>query len=297
MSEPSTMRNALTIDVEDYFHVSAFSGRIQRTLWDRLPGRVERDVDIILAMLDEHGTKATFFVLGWVAQRHPRLVRRIRDEGHEIASHGYAHERATSQAPAAFLDDVIHAKRLLEDIAGVPVAGYRAPSFSIGARNLWALDCLGEAGYRYSSSVYPIAHDHYGMPQAPRFAFFPGGSAGLVEIPVTTVRLFGRNFPAGGGGYFRLFPYGVSRWCLRRVNAVDQRPCIFYFHPWELDTCQPRVAGLAAKSRFRHYLNIDRMQARLRALCSDFTWDRIDRVFQLPEAAPMQRAARTADCA
>jgi len=276
---PAPIRNAMTIDVEDYFHVSAFASHIAREDWDRLPCRVERNVDAILAMLDEHKTHATYFMLGWVAERYPGLVRRIVEQGHELASHGYAHQRANEQNRQEFRQDITRAKALLEDISGVKVQGYRAPSFSIGHGNLWALECLSEAGYRYSSSVYPIRHDHYGMPGAPRFAFYPEGGRGLLELPLTTVRLFNCNLPAGGGGYFRLLPYSVSRWCLIRVNTVDRQSCIFYFHPWEIDPEQPRVRGVSARTKFRHYLNLDRTEARLRRLLADFAWDRIDRVF------------------
>jgi polysaccharide deacetylase family protein (PEP-CTERM system associated) len=276
------MRNALTVDVEDYFHVSAFAPHIAREDWDRLPCRVERNVDEILALLDEHKARASFFMLGWVAERFPHLVRRIVAQGHELACHGYAHHRATEQSREEFLHDITRAKRLLEEIAGVPVRGYRAPSFSIGHGNPWAVECLSEAGYRYSSSVYPIRHDHYGMPGAPRFAFLPEGGRGLLELPVTTVRLFNHNLPAGGGGYFRLLPYSVSRWCLKRVNMVDRQPCIFYFHPWEIDPEQPRLRHAGMKAKFRHYLNLDRTKARLRRLLADFRWDAIDRVFFRP---------------
>lgn len=273
------IRNALTVDVEDYFQVSAFASHIARDTWDRLPCRVERNVDAILAMLNEHKAHATWFTLGWIAERYPALVRRIVEQGHELASHGYAHLRATDQSREEFLQDITRAKNLLEDIGGIAVKGYRAPSFSIGRGNLWALECLGEAGYRYSSSVYPIRHDHYGMHEAPRFAFHPAGERGLLELPVTTVRLFNCNLPAGGGGYFRLLPYSVSRWCLKRVNTVDRQPCIFYFHPWEIDPGQPRQQGLSLKTRFRHYVNLSSMERRIRALCRDFHWDRVDRLF------------------
>jgi polysaccharide deacetylase family protein (PEP-CTERM system associated) len=273
------LTNALTIDVEDYFHVHAFASHIRREDWDRLPCRVERNVETILALLEEHGAHATFFVLGWVAERYPTLVRRIVAQGHELASHGLAHYRAHELSRAQFRADVTRAKALLEDTGGVEVKGYRAPSFSIGRDNWWALECLGETGHRYSSSVYPIRHDHYGTPEAPRFAFYPENAGGLLELPVTTVRLFNRNLPAGGGGYFRLLPYGVSRWCLKRVNTLDRQPCIFYFHPWELDPGQPRQRGVGLKARFRHYVNLSRMERRIRALCSDFRWDRVDRVF------------------
>jgi polysaccharide deacetylase family protein (PEP-CTERM system associated) len=277
--DPAPIRNALTVDVEDYFQVSAFAPHIARDAWDRLPCRVEHNVDVTLAILDEHHAHATYFTLGWIAERYPGLVRRIVEQGHEIASHGYAHERATEQSREEFRQDITRAKRLLEDIGGVAVKGYRAPSFSIGRGNLWALECLSEAGYRYSSSVYPIRHDHYGMPEAPRFAFYPEGGGGLLELPVTTVRLFNRNLPAGGGGYFRLLPYSASRWCLKRVNTIDRQACIFYFHPWEIDPGQPRQKGISLKTRFRHYVNISSMERRIRALCRDFQWDRVDRLF------------------
>jgi polysaccharide deacetylase family protein (PEP-CTERM system associated) len=273
------IRNALTVDVEDYFQVSAFAPYIPRDAWEGMPCRVERNVDVILSLLAEHKARATYFTLGWVAERYPALVRRIVEQGHELASHGYAHLRASDQSRDEFRQDVTRAKKLLEDIAGVEVKGYRAPSFSIGRCNLWALQCLSEAGYRYSSSVYPIHHDHYGMPEAPRFAFYPEGAGGLLELPVTTISLFKRNLPAGGGGYFRLLPYQVSRWCLNRVNTVDRQPCVFYFHPWEMDPGQPRQKGISLKTRFRHYVNIPAMERRVRALCRDFQWDRMDSLF------------------
>jgi polysaccharide deacetylase family protein (PEP-CTERM system associated) len=276
---PTPMRNALTVDVEDYFQVSAFAPHIARDTWDRLPCRIERNIDAILAMLDEHQAHATFFTLGWIAERYPDLVRRIVERGHELASHGYAHQRATDQDINEFRQDITRAKGLLEDIGGVEVKGYRAPSFSVGRSNLWAQACLRETGYRYSSSIYPIQHDHYGMPEAPRFAFYPTDGDGLLELPITTVRLFNRNLPAGGGGYFRLLPYSVSRWCLKRVNTVDRQPCIFYFHPWEMDPEQPRQKNVGLKTRFRHYVNLSSMERRMRALCKDFSWDRVDRIF------------------
>jgi len=277
--DPTLIRNALTIDVEDYFQVSAFAPHIARDSWDHMPCRVERNVDAILEILDEHRAQATFFTLGWMAERYRDMVRSIVAQGHELASHGYAHQRATDQSPQEFYQDITRAKSLLEDVGGVAVQGYRAPSFSIGRTNLWAQSTLKKAGYRYSSSVYPIRHDHYGMPDAPRFAFYPEGADGLLELPVTTVSLFNRNLPAGGGGYFRLLPYSVSRWCLRRVNTVDRQPCIFYFHPWEIDPGQPRQKNLSVKTRFRHYVNLSSMERRIRALCKDFHWDRIDRLF------------------
>ena len=272
----TTITNAMTIDVEDYFQVSAFAPHIPRSEWNSRECRVERNVERILALLDRHSTKATFFTLGWIAERYPHLVRSIADAGHELASHGYGHERATDQSETAFFADVHLAKILLEDISGQAVKGYRAPSFSIGESNLWAFECLERAGYAYSSSIYPIRHDHYGMPNAPRFAH---RIRGLLEVPATTLRLFNRNWPASGGGYFRLMPYEVSRWMLRRVNAQDGRPATFYFHPWEVDPGQPRVAGASARSRFRHYLNLERMEGRLDRLLADFRWGRMDLVF------------------
>ena len=269
--------NVLSIDVEDYFHVSAFAGHIEPGGWDAMECRVERNIERILAMLADGGTRATFFALGWIAERYPAIVRRIVDAGHELASHGFAHERASEQERAPFLADIKLAKAILEDIGGSEVRGYRAPSFSIGPSNRWAYDAIAEAGYRYSSSLYPIRHDHYGDPDAPRFAHEV--RQGLLELPVATVRVLRSNFPAGGGGYFRLLPYAVSRWSIRCINARDRQPAIFYFHPWELDPEQPRVPGLSAKSRFRHYVNLRRMAPRLACLLRDFRWDRADRVF------------------
>jgi polysaccharide deacetylase family protein (PEP-CTERM system associated) len=263
--------------VEDYFHVSAFADHIPRSEWANLPCRVERNIDCALALLADAGVHATFFTLGWIAERYPALVRRIRDGGHEIASHGFAHERANEQDADTFLADIRLAKAILEDVSGEEVQGYRAPSFSIGPGNAWAFDCIAAAGYRYSSSIYPIRHDHYGVPDAPRFPHRV--REGLMEVPIATVRVMRRNWPAGGGGYFRLLPYAVSRWSIRRINEADGMPAIFYFHPWELDPEQPRVAGASAKARFRHYVNLDRVQIRLRQLLNDFAWDRMNRVF------------------
>jgi polysaccharide deacetylase family protein (PEP-CTERM system associated) len=276
--------NALTIDVEDYFQVSAMAPYIRRDEWDGRECRVERNVDRILALLARHDIRATFFTLGWIAERYPQLVRQIVDQGHELASHGYGHQRASELSRDAFRDDIVRAKHLLEDLGGVAVQGYRAPSFSIGEGNLWAFDSLQAAGYRYSSSIYPIKHDHYGMPDAPRFAHLVAD--GLLEIPVSTLRLRGRNLPSSGGGYFRLLPYALSRWMIAKVNADDRQPAIFYFHPWEIDAGQPRVAGIDLKTRFRHYVNIPRMAQRLDGLMGDFRWGRMDHIFLgQPQAA------------
>ncbi|MFZ2293651.1 MAG: XrtA system polysaccharide deacetylase [Polaromonas sp.] len=273
----SSITNALTIDVEDYFQVSAFAPHIARSEWNTRECRVERNVNCILEMLARHDTKATFFTLGWIAERYPQLVRQIVQQGHELASHGYGHERASDQTKEAFFADIHLAKIVLEDLTDREVNGYRAPSFSIGTVNLWAFDCLARAGYRYSSSIYPIRHDHYGMPDSPRFAYEV--RPGLMEIPITTLRVLNRNLPSSGGGYFRLLPYALSRWMLNRVNTDDREPGIFYFHPWEIDTEQPRIAGISRKTRFRHYVNIDRMEGRLNQLLRDFKWGRMDHIF------------------
>ena len=286
---PKPLINALTIDVEDYFQVSAMAPYIARSEWDARECRIERNVDRILAMLARHDTHATFFTLGWVAERYPSLVRRIVAGGHELASHGHGHERASDLSREAFMQDIVRAKKTLEDIAGLAVLGYRAPSFSIGSSNLWAFDCLEQTGHRYSSSIYPIKHDHYGMPDSPRFKHRV--TDGLIEIPITTLRLGQRNLPSSGGGYFRLLPYGVSRWMISKVNADDQESAIFYFHPWEIDEDQPRVPGINLKTRFRHYVNIPRMANRLEALLGDFRWGRMDHIFLEPSVAPVRPLA------
>jgi polysaccharide deacetylase family protein (PEP-CTERM system associated) len=265
--------------VEDYFQVSALAPYIARESWESWPCRVERNMERILEMLAQSNSCATFFTLGWIAERYPMLVRRIVDGGHELASHGYGHLRAFEQTPVEFRADIDRAKKLLEDLSGRQVIGYRAPSFSIGAANQWALAALQESGHRYSSSIYPIRHDHYGMPNAPRFAFQPEVAPRLLELPATTVRVFNQNLPAAGGGYFRLLPYWVSRWSIRRVNRLDQQPCIFYCHPWELDPEQPRPNGLDVKTRFRHYVNLSRTESRIRKLLTDFRWGRVDEIF------------------
>lgn len=270
---------AMTVDVEDYFQVAALAEKVRREDWDSYPCRVERNVDRILDMLAENDVHATFFTLGWIAERYPGVVRQIVGAGHELASHGYEHVRVHQQAPAAFRADVRRTKAILEDIGGRRVRGYRAASFSIDQRSLWAFDVLAEEGYDYSSSIYPIRHDHYGMPEASRFAFPPSGRHGLLEVPISTLHLFNRNLPSGGGGYFRLLPYGISRWALRRISEKEARPVVFFFHPWEIDPDQPRIAGLSFRSRFRHYVNLAAMESRLRAVLREFLWDRMDRVF------------------
>jgi polysaccharide deacetylase family protein (PEP-CTERM system associated) len=269
----------MSVDVEDYFQVSAFERHIERGAWQSLPCRVENNIDKILALFSEFDIHATFFTLGWIAERYPAMVRRIVAAGHELASHGYAHVRVTDLDEAGFRRDVTRTKKLLEDIGGTVVQGYRAPSYSIGRGNLWALRVLEETGHRYSSSIYPIRHDLYGMPEAPRFAFRPAECDTLVEVPVTTIAFGAHKLPCGGGGYFRLFPYAYSRWALRQVNRREGQAAVFYFHPWELDPGQPVQRGIGLKTRLRHYLNLSRMERRLRRLAADFSWSRMDRVF------------------
>lgn len=270
---------AMTVDVEDYFQVAAFAHQITRDDWHNFDCRVERNLDVILSMFSEHGVKATFFTLGWIAERHPEAIKRIVREGHELASHGYEHAKVHTQTPEGFRSDVRRTKAILEDIGGQPVKGYRAASFSINEHSSWAFDVLAEEGHSYSSSVYPIKHDHYGMPSASRFAYRPSDKHDLLEVPISTINLFNRNIPSGGGGYFRLLPYGFSRWALRQIVDKERKPVIFYFHPWEIDPEQPRVKGAPARSRFRHYVNLGTMERRLRAILRDFRWDRMDRIF------------------
>ena len=274
--------NAMTVDVEDYFQVSAFENHVPRNSWETTPLRVEQNVERILQLFDDHNVKATFFTLGWVAERCPDMVRRIVTEGHELASHGWEHVRVVNQTPEQFREDAGKTKTYLEDLSGSAVNGYRAASYSIGASNLWALDVLADLGYRYSSSIAPIKHDLYGMPDAPRFRF-DAADGRLVEVPITTLTIAGRNINCGGGGWFRLFPYAFSRWALRKINDAEGQSGLFYFHPWEIDPEQPPVRDVGAKTRFRHYLNLSRMHPRLSSLLHDFEWGRMDEVFFTPE--------------
>ena len=274
----AALRNALTVDVEEYFQVAAFENTIPRDAWECAESRVEFNTGRVLDLFAARGVRATFFVLGWIAERHPSLVKRIVADGHELASHGYDHTRIHQFTVDEFRADVVKTKATLEDIGGVEVRGYRAPSYSINGKNLWAHDVLLETGHVYSSSIYPVRHDLYGMPEAPRFPF-RFRPDGILEIPVTTVRVGQQNLPCGGGGYFRLLPYSAFRWMLKRVNEQDQQPGLFYFHPWEVDPGQPRVQDAPLKSRFRHYLNLERMHGRLDQLLKDFRWGRMDEVF------------------
>ncbi|MCX7098126.1 MAG: DUF3473 domain-containing protein [Methylococcales bacterium] len=276
-------KNAMTVDVEDYFQVSAFEPYINKSQWDGLPHRVEKNTHKILDLFADKGVKATFFTLGWVAERYPGLIARIVNDGHELACHGYEHIRVTEQTPDQFRSDVAKAKVILEDLSGKPVKGYRAASYSIGANNLWALDVLQELGFKYSSSIYPVKHDLYGMPDAPRFLYEPIENNPFKEIPITTIRLGDKNLPCGGGGFFRFYPYALSKWAFNRVNQQEGQSAIFYFHPWEIDPEQPRQQGLSFKTRFRHYLNLNRMEHRINKLLVDFNWDTMENVFQINE--------------
>ena len=271
--------NAMSIDVEEHFQVSAFEQHVSRADWPKHESRVERSIGRILSLLDRTNSKATFFTLGCVAKQHPGMIREIVAGGHEIASHGWNHTRVRNQTSEQFREDVSRTKALLEDISGETVTGYRAASFSIGDDTPWAHDVLLETGHTYSSSIYPIGHDHYGSPDSPRFPYRTRAD-GLVEIPLTTVRAFGRNFPCAGGGDFRLFPYSYSRMAIRRVIQHDGAPAVFYLHPWEVDPDQPRIPGISAKSKFRHYVNLGRFEDRLGKLLGAFRWGRMDDVFR-----------------
>jgi polysaccharide deacetylase family protein (PEP-CTERM system associated) len=278
--------NAMTVDVEDYFQVSAFEGIAPRPRWDRFESRVSANTDRLLALFAEKGVKATFFVLGWVADRQPELVRRIAEGGHEIASHGYAHRLVYDLTRTTFRDDTRRAKGVLEDASGRPVVGYRAPSYSITPRSLWALDILIEEGFRYDASIFPIHHDRYGIPVSPRHPYVvdrDGGS--LIEAPASTVRTGPFNLPIGGGGYFRLLPYAWTQWGIGHINRTERRPCIFYLHPWEIDPEQPRLR-CSWLGRLRHYRNLDQTEARLRRLLDDFSFGPMSQVLHASVEVP-----------
>jgi polysaccharide deacetylase family protein (PEP-CTERM system associated) len=269
--------NALSVDIEDWFQVGAFEHTIARGDWDQLERRVEANTDRVMALFDRAGVKGTFFTLGWVAERAPALIRRIVDAGHELASHGYDHKRVFLMTAAEFRADLAKARAILEDTGGVAVTGYRAPSFSIDPRTPWAHAELAEAGYDYSSSVAPVQHDHYGWPESPRFAWKPIYNNNLIELPVTTARLGSRVLAAGGGGFFRLLPYRFSSWAVEQVNGLGQ-PAVLYFHPWEVDPGQPRVADAPLKSKLRHYSRLSAMEGKLERLLTQFAWGRTDQV-------------------
>ena len=270
---PNAIVNALTIDVEDYYHVTGFESVIQRAHWDSYESRVERNTHRLLDLLDAHHTRATFFVLGWVAERHPQLVRTIHVRGHEVASHGYAHQRIYTQSPDQFRQETQRSLGLLEDVIGEHIHGYRAASYSITRESLWALDILGEEGLTYDSSIFPIHHDRYGIPGYPRFCHVLNSHGGghLIEFPISTIRLAGVNFPIAGGGYFRLFPYALISWGLRAINNRERQPALIYLHPWEIDPDQPLIQA-GAVARFRQYVNLHKTETRLSRLLQDFNF-------------------------
>ncbi len=278
LAEQNFRTHAMTCDVEDYFQVSAFEGIVSRDRWPDMDCRIPRNIDRILQLFADHETKATFFTLGWVAQHHPDVVRRIVDAGHELASHGMCHRRVSSQSPDEFRQDATQAQQLLQDVGGVAVTGYRAASWSIDKSTPWAHKILAEIGYKYSSSVYPVSHDHYGQPDAPRRPHEIAG-AGITEIPPSTARILGRNIPIGGGGYFRLFPLSLSKKFINLQQERETYPYVFYFHPWEIDPDQPRFKDISKKSRFRHYLNLEKFESRLRNLLTNYHWGRMDELY------------------
>jgi len=289
-SDASSIVNGLSVDVEDYYQVQALEAAYTRPNWDSYPSRVDRNTRAILDIFAASNVKGTFFTLGWIAERNPATIRAIVDGGHELASHGYCHHRVDSQTPDEFRADIRRTKKILEDIGGVEVRGYRAATFSVGAATPWAWPVLEEEGYRYSSSIYPVARDNYSNPDAPRSVYKPAGVKDLIEVPIATVRMGSKNYPAGGGGYFRLLPYALSRAALKRINRRDHLPAVFYIHPWEVDPDQPRPSGVSAKSRFRHYTNLAKTGERLGRLTRDFRWDRMDSIFLngSSERAPTQ---------
>ena len=272
--------NAMTVDVEDYYHVSAFRDAISRDDWTGMESRVEANTRYLLETFAERGIKATFFVLGWVAERHPGIVREIVDAGHELACHGYSHQLVYTQTPEVFRDETLRSKSLLEDIGQVPVRGYRAASYSITRESEWALDILLEAGFTYDSSIFPVRHDNYGIPGAEILPHrIREADQGLVEFPLSAKSIGGWRVPVAGGGYFRLFPYGFTRWALGSINRAEQRPFIFYLHPWEIDPDQPRIEAKWF-SRFRHYNNLDRCRDRLGRLLGDFRFGTVSSVLE-----------------
>ena len=283
--------NGLSVDVEEWFQVGAFERVIDPADWDGLASRVEDNCARILDLFAASRVHATFFTLGWVAQRRPALIRRIHEAGHEIASHGMAHARVFALGPKGFAADLALSSRLLEDAAGVAISGYRAPSFSIDARTPWAYEILAEQGFAWSSSVAPVVHDHYGWREAPRFAFRPIAGEQFLEMPVTTVEVGGRRLAAGGGGFFRVLPYAFSRWALERVNRDEGRPAVFYFHPWEIDPGQPRIAAAPLRSRLRHYSRLGAMEGKLDRLLHAFRWGRMDAVVAAEALRAPQLAA------
>lgn len=273
----SPIKNAMTVDVEDYFQVSALADKFPPQTWEKQKLRVEIGTDILLELFEKHQVKGTFFTLGWVAQRCPSLIKRIVDNGHELACHGYAHQRVSDLTPELFSKDIAQAKSILEQLSGQRVMGYRAPSFSINESNKWAFEVMREQGFKYSSSTYPIKHDHYGVPSWPRTPYQV--IDGLLEVPLTTLQMNSRTLPIAGGGYFRLAPYALSKWALNKFHTSEQRSAVFYLHPWELDQHQPVVTDIQLKTRFRHYINLHKVKPRMERLLTDFQWSTMQQVY------------------
>ncbi|MDO6425482.1 DUF3473 domain-containing protein [Thalassotalea sp. 1_MG-2023] len=269
--------NAMTVDVEDYFHVSAFENIITKDNWSQYEMRVEENTFKLLELFAKYDAKSTFFTLGWVAEQCPNLIKEIVAQGHELASHGYAHKRALEMTKEEFFQDVDRSKKALEDISGTAIKGYRAPSFSVKDQNTWVYDILVELGFEYSSSTYPIEHDLYGVPDWPRFIY--QRPEGITEIPIPTIRHNGTNTGIGGGGYFRLYPYWMSKKRIEKYLSIEQQPYSFYFHPWEIDAQQPKVAGASLKSKIRHYINLSRMAGKVERLLQDYQWDTMENVY------------------
>lgn len=292
----TTVKHAMTVDVEDYFHVSAFANVIEPKQWDERPTTVQRNTRRLLDLFDEHGIKATFFVLGWVAERNVDLIREIAARGHEIASHGFTHQLVYKQKPEQFRNETLKSKQLLEDITQQPILGYRAASYSITQNSLWALDILAELGFTWDSSIFPVYHDRYGIPNSPTTPYRIKTNSGalLTEFPLTTAKLFGYQMPAAGGGYFRLYPYALSRALFRRATRNNTTPAIFYLHPWEIDPEQPRVEGASLLSRFRHYNNLDKCLPRLQAMLKEFPFGTVSeslRAAAINESKPVHIGA------
>jgi polysaccharide deacetylase family protein (PEP-CTERM system associated) len=271
--------NAITVDVEDYFHVQAFAGVVARADWERYPSRVERNTLRLLEMFACREVRGTFFVLGWVAERFPGLVQAIRKAGHRVGCHGYAHRPIYEGNKLDFRDDVRRARHTIEDIAGIRVTSFRAPSYSITSETLWAFEILGEEGFEFDSSIFPVIHDNYGIPDAPRFPYVKRLKCGreISEFPPSTLRLFGNNIPIAGGGYLRLFPYSLTAWAIHHLNKTERQPAMVYLHPWEIDPDQPRISA-SCLSRFRHYNNLDSTEAKCQKLLDEFSWAPMEEV-------------------
>lgn len=295
----ANITHAMTVDVEDYYQVAAFFDVVKPEDWGNWPSRVEANTDRLLQLFDEKGLKITFFVLGWVAQRHPELVKRIHDQGHEIASHGYSHQFIYRQSPEIFREETLRSKNILEDLTGTPITGYRAASYSITRQSLWALDILAELGFTWDSSIFPTRHDNYGIPGSPEepYKIITYSGAELLEFPLTTAKVFGQAVPAAGGGYFRQYPYALSRWLFERASEGGTKPQIFYLHPWEIDPDQPRIPDASWFSRFRHYTNLHRCLPRLERMIEDFRFGtiseslgsvKISKTLDLRELAPAE---------